>query len=129
MKCRQAGGVDMEKKIADQFLYDFYGQLLTERQREVMRLYCEDDLSLSEIADIVHGSRQSVYDALRRAQHTLEGYEARLELVARYRRTEKLLRTLSRQISDVLKDDALSAPSRAVLTRALAELEELDEQV
>ena len=47
-------------------LYDFYGALLTKRQREVMELYHEENLSLAEIADEFGISRQGVHDALQK---------------------------------------------------------------
>ena len=53
-------------------LYDFYGQLLTERQREVMELYHEENLTLSEIADEFSISRQGVHDTLKTAEKALQ---------------------------------------------------------
>lgn len=61
-------------------LYDFYGGLLTERQREVIELYHVDDLSLAEIAETLSISRQAVHDQLRRASDQLESYESALQL-------------------------------------------------
>ena len=52
----------MEDKIKSGFLYDFYGELLTERQRSVYEMSVLDDLSLSEIADTLSISRQGVHD-------------------------------------------------------------------
>lgn len=76
----------MEDRIETLWLYDFYGPLLTERQRELLALYCEEDLTLSEIAAREGISRQGVYDAVRRAERTLAAYEERLGLLGRYRR-------------------------------------------
>ncbi len=66
--------------------YDFYGGLLTKRQSEVMELYHEDNLSLSEIAAELGVSRQAVHDALKNAQSALDGYEEKLGLVRRFER-------------------------------------------
>lgn len=63
-------------------LYDFYGSLLTSKQQEVMRLYYEHDLSLGEIAVELKISRQAVHDILKRAERSLEAYEAKLGLLA-----------------------------------------------
>ena len=52
-------------------LYDFYGALLTEKQRSVMALYHEENLSLSEIADEYGISRQAVHDTLKKAEQAL----------------------------------------------------------
>jgi predicted DNA-binding protein YlxM (UPF0122 family) len=65
-------------------LYDFYGALLTEKQREYLEMHYLHDLSLSEIADELGISRQAVHDNLRRAEHILEEYENSLKLVERY---------------------------------------------
>lgn len=62
-------------------LYDFYGKLLTPKQREVMRLYYEEDLSLGEIAEELKISRQAVHDILRRSEQALEKYEKKLGLL------------------------------------------------
>jgi uncharacterized protein len=72
-------------------LYDFYGNLLTEKQRECLELYYQDDLSLAEIA--VHGgiSRQGVHDLIRRGVKTLERAEKKLGLVGRFETQEKEL--------------------------------------
>lgn len=64
-------------------LLDIYGPLLTERQRRCMEMYFNLDLSLSEIGEELHISRQGAYDMLKRASRSLEGYETRLGLLAR----------------------------------------------
>ena len=69
----------MADRIETGWLFDFYGPLLTERQRDMLSLYCEEDFSLSEIAAQEGISRQGVYDAVHRAQRQLEEYERQLE--------------------------------------------------
>ena len=56
---------DMEDKIKSGYLYDFYGELLTEHQRSVYEMSINDDLSLAEIADSLSISRQAVHDILK----------------------------------------------------------------
>jgi 16S rRNA (guanine1207-N2)-methyltransferase len=63
-------------------LFDAYGSLLTAQQRQLLRRYYQDDLSLGEIAAQMGVSRQAVHDGLRRALAALERYEAGLGLVA-----------------------------------------------
>lgn len=75
-------------------LYDFYGQLLTERRRELVELHYLNDLSLGEIAEEQGISRQAVHDQLRRAEEALEHYEARLGLAARHLAQQRTLREL-----------------------------------
>lgn len=67
-------------------LYDYYGELLTGKQRLLFDLYYNQDLSLSEIAQDAGISRQGVHDTLARAEELLEGYERALGCIARDRR-------------------------------------------
>ncbi len=77
-------------------LYDFYGQLLTERQRQLVEFYYLNDLSLGEIAEDQGVSRQAVHDQLRHASEALENYEAKLGLVARHLEEQHTLQELHR---------------------------------
>ena len=76
---------DFEARIELIWLMDFYGPLLTEHRREVMRLYCEEDMTLAEIAEELEITRQGVSDAINKGRVQLEDYEAKLGLAARYR--------------------------------------------
>lgn len=71
----------MEKLAQINLLYDFYGQLLTERQRKFIELYYCHDLSLGEISEQFGVSRQSVYDTLKRSEQVLYRYEEKLRMV------------------------------------------------
>ena len=73
----------MEKFIEEALLYDFYGELLTEHQKLIYEDFVLNDLSLSEIAEDREISRQGVYDIVRRCRKQLQGYEAKLHLVAK----------------------------------------------
>ena len=70
-------------------LYDFYGPLLTERQKQAIELYYEADLGLSEVAQQMGITRQGVYDLLKRTERALEEYELRLRLAARFQEDRK----------------------------------------
>lgn len=65
-------------------LFDFYGELLTEKQREYFDLHYNADLSLAEIAERTGISRQGVWDIIRRAEATLRETEEKTGLVRRY---------------------------------------------
>ena len=82
-------------------LYDFYAQLLTEKQREVIRLYHCEDFSLSEIGEEFSISRQGVYDALKNAERALLEYEEKLELMQKFEYTSKLMRDADRHIGRI----------------------------
>ena len=83
---------DIERVEYASMLYDFYGSLLNKAQNEVMALYHEDNLSLSEIAEELGQSRQAVHYTLRKAEKALESYEEKLGLVASYRENQQLAR-------------------------------------
>ena len=70
-------------------LYDFYGDLLTPRQKEFYDLYYNDDLSLAEIAENYDITRQGVRDIIVRAEKTLEGVEEKTGLIQRYHQTRE----------------------------------------
>ena len=90
---------DVEARVELNYLLDFYGPLLTEHRREVLRLYCEEDLSLQEIAAQLGITRQGVSDAINKGRRQLSDYEQKLGLAGRYRalgeEAEKCLDALS----------------------------------
>ena len=65
-------------------LFDFYGDLLTEKQKELFDLYYNEDLSLTEISEHAGISRQGVRDAIVRAETVLRDTEDKLGLVKKY---------------------------------------------
>ena len=88
-------------------LYDFYGALLTEKQRQVMAFYHEENLSLSEIAQEFGISRQAVHDTLKKAEQALEDYENKLNLIDKLVKTEEVIAEIDREIealASVTKD-------------------------
>ena len=73
----------MAKDMRISLLLDFYGNMLTEKQREVIEFYYNDDLSLSEIAENEGITRQGVRDAIKRAELQLTEMEERLGFAKR----------------------------------------------
>ena len=63
----------------------FYGGLLTDKQRQVLSMHCEEDLSLGEIAQELGTSRQGVHDLIRRTSDKLFELEEKLSLASRFR--------------------------------------------
>ncbi len=74
----------MKDIVRRTLLYDFYGELLTDHQKEVYTDAVLNDLSYSEIADEYGISRQGVYDLIKRCDAILEGYESKLLLIDRF---------------------------------------------
>ncbi len=107
----------LNKLVRTVWLYDFYGNLLTPKQKNIMELYYHQDLSLGEIANLTGVSRQAIYDLLKRVQVTLEEYEEKLGYLSYHFRqqecVEKLIKLISlselnelekRQILDLLDE-------------------------
>lgn len=94
-------------------LYDFYGQLLSRRQKEVMELYHEENLSLSEIAAEFDISRQGVHDALKNAEKSLRGYEEKLGLVAKFQKSSEAIKEIDDIIDSVISKMQETADSGA----------------
>ena len=65
-------------------LFDFFGELLTEKQQEYFDLYHNEDLSLSEIAESAGISRQGVYDIIMRAEKTLAEMESKTGIIKKW---------------------------------------------
>ncbi|WP_282706326.1 putative DNA-binding protein [Fuchsiella alkaliacetigena] len=102
----------LERTVKIGLLFDFYGELLTDKQQQMIKLYFYQDLSLGEIAEEYGISRQAVYDNLKRAEAALEEYESKLDLLERYQcRKEKLekLRELIEKISHQISEQDLEA--------------------
>lgn len=74
----------MEKIVAQNLLFDFYGELLTEHQQNVYQDAVLEDMSLSEVADNYGISRQGVHDLLKRCDKSMQDYEDKLHLISRF---------------------------------------------
>ena len=83
--------MNIEKMVEIGLLFEQYKELLTEKQREMVSLYYEEDYSLGEISENLGVSRQGVYDTLKRSEKILREYENKLHLVAKLKEQEKFL--------------------------------------
>lgn len=86
----------MEKIVEHGLLYDFYGELLTEHQRQIYEDAVYNDMSLAEIADIQGISRQGVHDLIKRCDRALESYEQKLHLVERFTSVKERVTQISK---------------------------------
>ncbi len=78
-----------EKNLNISFLLDFYGDVLTERKKDALDFYYNDDMSLSEIAEEMKISRQGVRDIIKKAEEELFFYEDKLGLAEKFRDAQK----------------------------------------
>lgn len=91
----------MAKDLNISLLLDFYGSMLTEKQRQIVEYYYDDDLSLSEIAENEGITRQGVHDFVRRAEEQLLEMEQRLGLARRFREMSDGLREIESAASGI----------------------------
>lgn len=89
-------GLSMERIVERGLLYDFYGELLTKHQRQIYENIVNDDLSLGEIAEELGVSRQAVHDIVKRCDKTLQGYEEKLRLIARFQSIKAKIEKINR---------------------------------
>ena len=90
----------MDNIVRKNLLYDFYGELLTDHQKLIYEDAVYNDCSLSELAEEYNISRQGIHDLLRRCDRTLEEYEEKLQLVARFEVLRKLAQTIEKKSDD-----------------------------
>ncbi|MBO5292950.1 MAG: YlxM family DNA-binding protein [Lachnospiraceae bacterium] len=101
----------MERIVEQGFLYDFYGELLTEHQRQIYEDAVYNDMSLSEIAE-QHGiSRQGVHDLLKRCDKILGDYESKLHLVSRFTAIKEKIA----QINEITTQETVKRLSNEIL--------------
>ena len=76
--------VTLDKVFETSLLLDFYGQLLTSRQFEILDLHYNNDFTLTEIAEQLNISRQGVFDNEKRGRALLNEYENKLGLLSKF---------------------------------------------
>lgn len=93
----------MSKNLEVSQLLDFYGDMLTEKQKDVIDLYYNQDLSLGEIADEVGISRQGVRDSIKRGEDYLFEMEVKLGFLRTYRKNEKAAAAIEALANEIIE--------------------------
>ncbi len=91
----------MERIVRQTMLYDFYGELLTEHQRNAYEEVVMNDLSYAELARLEGISRQGAYDMIRRCDRQLEEYEEKLHLVERFLTVRTCVKEIGRKAAEL----------------------------
>jgi len=113
----------MQETIELSILYDFYGELLTENNKEVFVDYIFNDLSLSEIAEDKGITRQGVHDIIKRSSKKLREYEESLHLVKKFKTIEDKVN----RIKSIIKE--LSLDNKEVSDGLLQEMNDLADDI
>lgn len=90
----------MERIVEQGLLYDFYGALLNEHQRNIYEAFVYDNMSLSEIAADQGISRQGVHDLIKRCDKSLEDYERKLHLVEKFLKIKDQIAMIEEKADD-----------------------------
>lgn len=108
------------------FLLDFYGPLLTEKQRDIYEWYYQQDLSLGEISQFAQVSRNAVYDLVNRTDDKLERYEKALGLIAANERQEAAREKLAGSFEDWLaaRGGSLETEAKEAFSALISQLRE-----
>lgn len=99
---------NIENRIELSLLYDFYGELIKENQKQIVEDYILNDLSLSEIATDAGMSRQGVYDIVKRCSKQLMDYEEKLQLTNKYNKTREKVNQIIRISNGILESGEIS---------------------
>ena len=90
----------MEKKVEISILLEIYGKLLTEKQKEYMNYYYNEDLSLSEIAENDEITRQAVMRILQKSSKKLEEYEQKLQIMEKQKQIKSNIEQLRKDLKE-----------------------------
>ena len=95
-----------QKDMRISLLLDFYGDILSDRRRELITLYYDEDFSLSEIAEHTGISRQGVRDSIKKSEQELLHWEEKLALASRFERLQGQIGEISETLRTLAKDHA-----------------------
>lgn len=119
----------MKKNLAMSDLIDIYGELLTDKQRDMLELYYNDDLSLAEIAEHYEITRQGVHDSIKRGEEALEEYERVLGLLKGQTEYKQELMHYKEMALEVFEECKKISFARNIAEKTIALLETLDEKL
>ena len=97
--------IHMEKILEQTLLYDFYGELLTDHQKQIYEDVVFHDYSFSEVASEQGISRQGVHDLIKRCNKILQEYESKLHLVERFLAIKSRIETMEASLRNAGEPD------------------------
>ena len=111
----------MDRIVEKSLLFDFYGELLTQHQKEVYGEYIQNDLSTTEIRGI---SRQGAYDLIKRCEKILTDYENRLHLVEHFQKVKKTVASIHTCAEEIAECD-----DKSIVREKIAQIAELSSNI
>ena len=117
----------MPKNLEISILLDYYGGMVTDKQREVVEWYYNEDLSLAEIAEHTGITRQGVRDSIKRAETQLLECEARMGLRSRFETIQQALDEIAEQAAFLQEESQRLLGNQALWNRAQRIIELTDE--
>ena len=115
------------KDLRISVLLDFYGPMLTDKQRDVVELYYNEDLSLSEIAEHEHISRQGVRDSIKRGEEIIYELEDKLKMCQKMLTLSKLLDNIKEKTTLIYEESSKYNYSRVITDNAKEILDTINE--
>ena len=119
----------MPKNLEYGLLLDVYGGLLTEKQLEMMQLYYDEDLSLSEIGEQYGISRQGVHDSLKRSEQALDDLEERLGILKARRVEIDALLSIKKDALEALDQCRKVSFGKNIADKVIKTLENIDSRL
>ena len=107
----------MAKDLKYSTLLDIYGGMLTDKQREMIELYYNDDLSLSEIADNCGISRQGVRDAIKRGEESLDELEEKVGVTRIIKDYSEKLDFVTNSCDEIIHDCKTYTTTKSVIEK------------
>lgn len=114
----------MDRVYETSLLLDFYGQLLTDRQYEILDLHFNNDYTLSEIAEQLNISRQAVYDNEKRGSAILNEYECKLGLLSKFLQQKQKAGQV-RILLEKMETDGLNRHNKEIVDSVMHAVDEL----
>ncbi len=109
---------DIGKNLHFSVLLDYYADMLTEKQRDVIDLYYNEDLSLSEIAEHENITRQGVRDSIKRGEQTMLELEEKFRLAARSEKYYEIIGEVGKLAADIKEECSYCGNPRGIVKRA-----------
>lgn len=110
--------MDIDKDLQFSVLLDYYADMLTDKQKDVIDLYYNEDLSLSEIAEHENITRQGVRDSIKRGEQTMLELEEKFHLVEKSRKFYDIIEEVGKLAADIVEECSYCGNPKGIVKRA-----------